>query len=169
MRIVYLLAFFSASAFAQDPAAVAAARAACGPEGVSFEVQADSSAHPMAQPGAGKALVYIIQDEGERVGGATIRTAADGVWVGANHHNSYFSFEVSPGEHHLCANWQSRLSRISRLTSLAHFQAEAGKIYFFRTRPIFGQSEFLLDLDPIDSDLGKLLVALYHRSVWRLK
>src|ERR1019366_1867895 len=64
-----------------------------------------------------KALVYVIQDIGSIncIGGCiTTKIALDGAWVGANHHNSYFSFAVDPGERHLCANWQSHFARLSQ-------------------------------------------------------
>jgi hypothetical protein len=155
------------AAFAQDPAAVSAAEAACGPKGVNFDVKDDNSQHTVGQPEAGKALVYVIQDIGvvKCIGGCiTTKIALDGAWVGANHHNSYLSFAVDPGERHLCANWQSHFD-LSRLVALAHFTAEPGRIYYFRTRGFGDKSQALFDLDPIDSDMGKFFVALYPLSV----
>jgi hypothetical protein len=37
----------------------------------------------------------------------TVRIGLDGTWAEASHGKSYFAFSVTPGEHHLCANWQS--------------------------------------------------------------
>jgi hypothetical protein len=87
----------------------------------------------------------------------------DGVWVGANHGNSYFSVSVEPGEHHVCATLQSSL--VAQRVELAHFTAAVGKIYYYRTRLIMSRSMELLDLDSIDSDQGKYLIASFPLSV----
>jgi hypothetical protein len=155
-------------AFAQDPAAVSAAQAACGATSVNFDVKNDDSQHTIAQPEAGKALVYVIQDIGSVncIGGCiTTKIALDGAWVGANHHNSYFSFAVNPGERHLCANWQSHFARLSRIVGLAHFTAEVGKVYYFRTRVLGATTTNFFDIEPIDSDQGRLFVASIPLSV----
>ncbi len=169
MRTALGLLLFTIAAFAQDPAAVSAAQAACGRTGLNFGVKDDNSQHAVEQPEAGKALVYVIQDIGAIpcIGGCiTTKVALDGTWVGANHHNSYLSFTVEPGECHLCANWQSHFARLSGLVGLAHFTAEAGKVYYFRTRAFEAyKGAAYLDLDPIDSDLGKFLVASYPLSI----
>src|SRR5208282_465796 len=122
MRIALAFVLFTMSAFAQDSSAVSSAQAACGPKDVNFDVEDDNSPHTVGQPEAGKALVYVIQDIGSMscVGGCvTTKVALDGAWIGANHHNSYLSFAVDPGERHLCANWQSHFARLSRLVGLA--------------------------------------------------
>src|ERR1700693_5983615 len=79
----------------------------------------------------------------------------------ANQHNSYFSVSVEPGEHHVCANEQSRVARLSRLVAFTHFTAEAGKVYSFRTRLIVSTSEELLDMDSLDSDEARYLMVSY--------
>jgi len=169
MRIVFAFILFTLAAFAQDPAALSAAQAACGPKGVNFDVKDDNSQHTVGQPEAGKALIYVIQDIGALncIGGCiTTKIAVDGAWVGANHHNSYFSFAVAPGEHHLCANWQSHFAMTSRVVGLAHFTAEEGRVYFFRTRTFSGSVRTtFFDIDPIDSDQGRLFVASIPLSV----
>jgi hypothetical protein len=168
MRIVLALILFTISAFAQDPAAVSAAQAACGPKGVNFDVKDDDSLHTIGQPEAGKALVYVIQDVGavNCIGGCiTTKIALDGAWVGANHHNSYFSFAVEPGERHLCANWQSHIARMSRVVGLAHFTAEAGKVYYFQTRALGLGGATFFNIEPIDSDQGRLFVASIPLSI----
>ena len=55
----------------------------------------------------------------------------DGAWVGANNGNSYFALTVDPGEHHLCASWQSSVSRAKKNIDVGSFTAEAGKVYYF--------------------------------------
>jgi len=60
----------------------------------------------------------------------------NGDWIGAVNGNSSLSGSVAPGEYHLCAQWQSRFSTRSKRLALASFNAEAGKIYYFRMRLI---------------------------------
>jgi hypothetical protein len=168
MRPALALLLFAMAAFAQDPAAISAAEAACGPKGVNFNVKDNHSQHTVGQPEAGKGLVYVIQDIGSLIcigGCITSKIALDGAWVGANHHNSYLSFAVDPGEHHLCANWQTRNEEMSRVVGLAHFTAEAGKIYYFRTRLLGVGGPTFFDFEPIDSDQGRLFVASIPLSI----
>ena len=168
MRTVLAVFFLTTFALAQDPAAIAAAESACGPKGVNFDVKDDNSQHSIARPEDGKALVYVIQEIGSVncIGGClTSKIALDGAWIGANHHNSYSVFAVAPGERHLCVNWQSHFARMSQVFGLAHFTAEAGKVYFFRTRTIGYGGPTFFDVEPIDSDLAKLLIASTPLSI----
>ena len=87
----------------------------------------------------------------------------DGAWAGADHSNSYFAVSAAPGEHHLCATLQSSL--VDDRFEFAHFTAEAGKVYFFRTRLVLSRSVELLQLEPIDSDQGNYLVAIYPLAI----
>lgn len=174
-----LLILFASFAFAQDQAAIAGAEAACGPRNVKFEVNQDATQHPVPQPETAKALVYVIEDLGQcpdcvdynkrlrliDVGQALTKVGMDGAWVGANQGSSYFFFAVNPGERHLCVNWQSRLGIRSRAFAMANFTAEEGKVYYFRTRLFPGKDDYSLDLDPVNSDRGKFLVASSAFSV----
>jgi hypothetical protein len=163
MRIAAVTILLAASAFAQ--VAPAGSTAACGRENVSFKVKLNESPHTLAQPDPGKALVYFFHDAGTNVtlGYPTVKLAIDGAWVGANHGNSYFSVSVEPGEHHVCVALQSSL--VAPRMELAHFTAEAGKAYYYRTELVMSRSVELLELDPIDSDQGKYLVAFFPLSV----
>jgi hypothetical protein len=166
MRSALILMFLAVSAFGQQESGALAA--ACGPKNTSFNVKRDESQHTLAQPDSGKAVVYFVQDIGEVncLGGCiTTKIGLDGAWVGANQHNSYFFVSVEPGEHHVCANPQSNLGRLSRMVALAHFTAEAGKVYYFRTRGSMGGTQTLFDLDPIDSDQAKYLITSNPLSV----
>jgi len=149
------------TSFAQE--AVQSARdSACGDGNVSMAVKLDDSLQPRPQPEPGKALVYFIQDTGQ--GGTlvypTTKIGIDGKWVGANKKDSYFPVAVEPGEHHLCAAIQS--SFVNSGPEFAHLTAEAGKVYYFRTRIFFaeGAAEYF-SLLPVDSDEGEYLVASY--------
>jgi len=169
MRSVLVVMLLVVCASTQESGPV---EASCGPKGTSFDIKLDKSQHPLATPEPGKARVYFVQDTGgelECFTGAsclTTRIGIDGAWVGANHHNSYFSASVEPGEHHICANWQSHVSDLNRVVAFAHFSAEEGKIYFFRTRPFGTQGNFevQLDIDPLDSDQAKHLITHYPLS-----
>ncbi len=95
----------------------------------------------------------------------TSRVAVDGDWVGANHHNSYFSLAVDPGEHHLRVRQQASIEPEPHSMALAHFAAEAGKVYYFQARMVAGRPGVLFDLDLIDSDMGKYFVATLPLSL----
>jgi len=176
MKSALVLMLLTLSAFAQQEAPAVAA--ACGPKDVKYEAKLDESQHALAQPEAGKALVYFIQDIGvvNCIGACmTTRIGVDGAWVGANQHNSYFSVSVEPGEHHVCASPQSRLlpkasaKYAGVVLALSHFAAEAGQIYYFRMRSFGAPSQMVFDMDPIDSDQAKYLMAYYPLSVSHAK
>ena len=152
MRTSLVVILLASSAVAQNKAAIAAPPATCGPATINFAVKQDQP-QPISQPESGKALVYVIQDYGH----VTIRVGLDGSWIGANQGNSHFSFSVPPGEHHLCANWQSKMADYSSLYSLANFIAEPGTIYYFRTRVWISETTLFFDLDPLNSDEGRYL------------
>jgi len=167
MRAALVLIFLAISACAQDRAAVAAAQAACGPKNTKFDARQDHTKHPTPEPDPDKALVYVVQEMGETkcTDCALTRVAVDGAWVGANQGSSYFFFWTEGGEHHLCINWQSWLEARSQAVALANFTAGAGKVYYFRTRIFPGHQDYFFDLDLINSDQGKYLVAASLFSV----
>lgn len=177
MKTSLLLTLFVASSFApvfvlaQDASAIAAAQSACGAADVKFEAKVDAIHHPTPQSDADKALVYVVQDLGEFQCQtcALTRVGLDGAWVGANPGSSYFFFNVEPGDHHLCLNWQSVLQIRSRAFSLANFTAEAGHVYYFRSRIFESRTIYYFDLDPVNDDEGKFLVASTALSVWQPK
>jgi len=171
MRSAIALILFAVSAFAQDQSSIAAAESACGSKDVEFHIKTDNSHHPVFQPEAGRALVYVVEEQKFKgIKDVTARVGLDGTWAGANHGNSYLFFSVEPGEHHLCADWMSSFLPDGRLVTLANFTAESGKIYYFRVRTCGGPASYLdrgsfegdyeavLDLEQVNSDEGKLLV-----------
>ncbi len=170
MLFIFISIFIVATfGFAQAPPS--AFPAACGPEKVNFKVTLDDSQHALAQPDAGKARVYFIHDAGtgHTLGYPTVKVAMDGAWVGANHADSYLSASVEPGEHHVCITLQS--SVVGQRVALAHFTAEADKVYYYRTLLVVtsrGSIE-MLELDAIDSDQGKYLIGAFPLSVSTVK
>ncbi len=159
MKSAFVLLFLAASAFAQDPSAISTVQAACGPKDVEFDVKQDPTQRPPAHDDTDKATLFIIGDD-VGIAHPTIRIGVDGAWVGATQTHSYFSIPVEPGEHHLCATGSQAHPKYPG-TALGHFMAEAGKKYYFRTRVTALEFQDYLDFEAIDSDQGKMLVALY--------
>jgi hypothetical protein len=162
VKMVLIAFLFGASALAQNSSS------ACGSENVSFNVTLDKShsSLPTAEPG--KATVVFIQDFGAQKLGIGVREigriGVDGSWVGAIKGNSYLSVFLEPGEHHICVNLDSEL--LGNPVEFAHFTAEAGKTYYFRSRYTSGGN---LLLAPVDSDEAKYQIAMFPLSVSRPK
>jgi hypothetical protein len=156
MKIALVALLLAASAFAQEPSDGVAS--ACGPKDASFDVKLDKTQHTLAQPEPGKALVYFIQENG----GAASKIGLDGAWVGANKSSSYFAVSVVPGEHHVCADVRTPRGVPGVPMGFLHFTAEAGRVYYFDARPLYGRYLFL---DAVDSDQAKYLIASYPQSV----
>jgi hypothetical protein len=167
-----LLAFFllTTPVFAQD----AAIAPSCGPDNAKFEVKTESRQHPFDQPVAGKALVYFVEDDSEfgSTPKPTIRVGLDGAWVGATHGDSYFYFTVDPGEHHLCASWQTAVVLgAGHPTAAAHLTAAAGALYFFRVKNKWERDFGFkgISLQPLDPDEGQLLASKFAYSTFHPK
>lgn len=150
---------------------IASAAAACGPEETKFDLKTSDAGHSLAQPEPGKALLYVIGQDGTQnifCKGCEIiaRVGLNGDWIGAVNGDSFLSSSVAPGEHHLCTQWQSRFSTRSKRLALANFNAEAGKTYYFRMRLITQGKDAppLLDMEQINSDEGKYMVLTSQTS-----
>jgi hypothetical protein len=168
MKLIFAPILFVSCALAADAGPVASA---CGPDAVRFDVSTKEPAPSGLKAEPGKALVYVVEDAMDaRV---TSRIGLDGAWVGANHRDSWLAFQAEPGEHHLCANWQPGSNNEgyppAKVTSLSNFTAEAGKVYYFRVRfrsagSLGDNWMFFFDLEPMNSDEGRFLVASYPFS-----
>jgi hypothetical protein len=169
MKTLLVISLFAASAFAQINPTVSQAEGDCGPLNVQFDAQTFQSL-PTAGPECGKALVYVVEDFRKAPGlNPTIRVGLDGAWMGATRADSYLYFSVDPGEHHLCTSWQSSLKRLSRLAAFSGFTARAGDVYYFRARITYstyggGSANMDLDLEPVNPDEGRFLVASFRLS-----
>lgn len=177
MKTVLLVFLFAISASPQD-LSVVTAESACGNDKIQFDVtkEANNGRRPLLQPEPGKAMVYVVEDQKFKVvNDVTTRVGVDGAWVGANRGNSYLSFSVEAGQHHMCADWTSGFLPNGRLVSLDTFNAEPGKIYYFRARTSASPTnskagaEASIDLDLVNEDEGKLLVASSVLSVSQQK
>lgn len=153
MKSAFIALLLATSAFAQEPSGVATP--ACGPKSGSFQVKLDKTRHALSQPDPGKALVYFIEEKGKDAFAVTTKIGIDWAWVGANKNSSYFAVSVGPGEHHVCANVQSFRGHP---IGLAHFTAQAGGIYYFDGRVVYGAvSDLYFFLSTVDSDQGRYL------------
>jgi hypothetical protein len=179
MKTLLAAVLVALPAVAADLPAVAPVKAACGPDNVKFNAS-PIGGQPAAQPEAGKALVYVVEElfrPADELITPTVRVGVDGSWVGANYGTSYLFFSVEPGEHHLCADWQSAPRWIGEKVSLTSIKVEADRTYYVRAR-VLDQgkhglldegSSVVLDLEQINSDEGQLLVATSPLSGYRQK
>jgi len=163
------LALLPASVIAQDKPSATAAAAGCGTENVKFEVKTARSQHPIGKPDAGKALVYFLQDDTDygSIPRPTTRFGLDGNWIGATQSNAYFYVSVDPGEHHVCAGWQTFVNaNTGQKSAAAHFTAEAGGAYFFIVHDHFLENHGPagMTLSPVDSDEAQLLMSKFGFS-----
>ena len=131
--------------------------AACGPADVHMKVQ-NSKSNSETPLSPGKAHVYIVgvfrRPSFEFFVDPTILIGMDGSWLGATRNRSYLEFSIEPGDHHLCAEWNSTLQK--RLPALATLKAEPGRSYYFRARIMYPGG---LDFQPLDPDEGRFLVS----------
>jgi hypothetical protein len=168
--LVLSTALLSSPLIAQDQPAQPAGAPGCGDPVAKFDVQTGKG-QSLAQPDAGKALVYFIEDDSNfgSFPKPTTRAGLDGNWVGATHGNSYLYFSVDPGVHHLCASWQSSvILGKGHVTAAAHFTAEAGSVYYFEVKNKFFRADTAamtdVTLTPMDSDEGQMLANKYRFS-----
>jgi len=172
--VAILFPLFASPLHAQDQASAARAAAGCGPDQVNFDVKSDKKHHPAPKPEPGKALVYVFQDvkEGDALnfGSPTTKVGLDGAWVGANHGNSYFFFSSDPGNHHVCAAWQSSLPEYAKLASAADLAVEVGKSYYLLVR-VKDRPDHLPDvkMEHIDPAEAQLLIASSSLSTSHVK
>ncbi|MFZ0579987.1 MAG: DUF2846 domain-containing protein [Candidatus Acidiferrales bacterium] len=158
-RILFVILLFASSSWTQTNIPLSQPEDACGPANVNFNVKFDYQGQHLPAYDATKALVYFVQTQNVSViNDFTIRIAVDGAWVGANRADSYFFATVEPGEHHLCARWQSKFAR-AQIITLNDLDAEAGKTYYFRIRITGGDhGVFLFDLLKTNADEARLLI-----------
>jgi hypothetical protein len=154
----------------------------CGDDKVRFDVKTQKDPPPAPAPGAGKAQFVFVEtmDKGDKYHhclacDATTRVGLDGAWVGANHGDSYFTLDVDPGPHNVCADWQSITAQIDRKSGEATVNAEAGKVYYFQiavvvheaSNPNLSVREMMFA--PIPPQNGELLLKQSALSFWTQK
>jgi len=140
---------------------------ACGDDKTIFDVKTEKDQPPPAPPDTGSAQIVFIEEFDHGPGfcvecDVTTRIGVDGNWVGANRGNSYFAYTVTPGLHHLCGNWQSKVGDLRKKVGLASVNAEAGKVYYFgikvRERQYKTGMVYELSVAALDEDEGKYLM-----------
>ena len=109
---------------------------ACGDDSVKFDVDTKENQPAPAPPPAGKAQIVFFESYEKNmpvIGGAPIvRFGVDGAWAGADRGDSYFTMNLDPGVHHLCASLQTVSGRMKKNSvGMDSFTAEAGKIYYY--------------------------------------
>lgn len=171
-RIVFLVCSLALSSIAAAPGCAQDAPG-CGSANVKFDVKTGHEKPAAPAPASTKAVVFFLQDDVkfESRPRPTTRFGIDGNWVGATQANSYFFVSVDPGEHHLCASWQNRVSVgiPLRPTAALHFNAEAGKTYYFRAKDIGRGSPSPspiaeVILEKMDSDEAQVLMGSFEYS-----
>jgi hypothetical protein len=174
MKSALVAVLLICSAWAQDKPTGVAVAPGCGPIDAKFDVKTDKTQHPIVAAESGKAVVYFVEDDSHFQSNPkpTTRIGVDGSWVGANHGSSYFYFPVEPGEHHLCASWQSWIGAGTRnKAAAAHFTAEAGSVYYFTVKNTWLRESMIMGIEllPLDSDEGQLLASKFSFSTSHAK
>jgi hypothetical protein len=174
-EFIFLALLMAMPVFGQDQTTDLRTAAGCGPSETQFSVKSDHTLHAVRQPEPGKALVYVIE-QGRPEGGeakVTVRVGLNGNWMGANYGESYLSFDVAPGEHHVCVDWQSSLKSRQKLSGAAELTAESGKTYYFRAEVVLTQAteshDERLSIKAVDAPEGMLLVSKSAQSAWKMK
>ena len=72
------------------------------------------------------------------------------------------------GEHHLCVTPQGHAGSRDE-TTLANFNAEAGKSYYFLRRHYSTRDDYFVEMTQLNTDEGKFLVSDSPYSVSHLK
>jgi len=88
--------------------------------------------------------------------------------VGAQHHDSWLSFSLQPGSHHLCADLQGERGQSAerKRISLTSFMAEPSTVHYFRVRTTldYQLGWTTVDVEAVNRDEGELLVTSYPPS-----
>jgi hypothetical protein len=148
---------------------------ACGSDGTKFSIHTQKNQTTPAGPDAGLARIVFIEQI-EKQGpdlcfncNVETRFGVDGKWVGANKGNSYFIYDLPPGEYHLCVNWQSHIHSLAKNVGVGSINVEAGDVYYFEARVVmkqrdagFGRTEDVnrLALTQLSEDEGKYAVKI---------
>jgi hypothetical protein len=140
----------------------------CGKDEIKFDIKV--STPPEGQPSAdiappkeGKAQIIFIETlntEGLNPTTPSVRFGLDGEWVGANKGYSHFAVDVAPGEHNVCANWQSDWPDDAKKVAMGTFTAEAGKTYYYEIKIVRlagegSKMDFFFDLKQLGGIEGR--------------
>jgi hypothetical protein len=145
---------------------------ACGASKTNFTVTRSTAPFSPQPVPAGKALVYIVEAMPDySFVTKKVNIGLDGTWLGATDSQTYISFAVSQGTHHLCTVYQGHLASMDDegRTLLLHLDAEPGKVYYFRYHALFlKDSPGIAFFDQVDEDEGLfLLQSSFHATSTR--
>jgi hypothetical protein len=146
---------------------------ACGDDKVKFNVSHEKGQPAPVAPAGDKAQIVFVEEMDKNAPclgcSVTTRIGVDGAWVGANQGNSYFAVPLTPGEHHVCTDWQSAFGSLKAKIGLTSFTAEAGKTYYYKIKVTMKQlsqntMDRELELVPMTEDEGKYGVKAFPLS-----
>ena len=168
MRNILLLALVCAApVYGQNATTDFRTGAGCGPGKTQYDVTLNAPDKGVIAPSPGKARVYVIEIVGANNTGVTTRVGEDGNWVGAITGRGYTSFEVDPGNHNICADWQSIQKARQQDGGAIEMKAEAGRTYYFVVGVLVQALDFTLT--EVDEAGGQWLLSISGKSVWTQK
>lgn len=140
---------------------------ACGPMGTRFSVHEGSPQPSLSVPSKTRARIVVFSEAISGQAGCWLsnRVGIDGNWIGAACMESYISTDIAPGKHRLCVDLQKRKS--AKYTALYEFTAETGRIYYFRAQTMLISLD--IELEPVNTEEGRLLLAVRNASVSEVK
>lgn len=166
-KIMLLVLVCAAPVYGQNATTDFRTGAGCGPQKTQYEVTLDAPDKGVIAPSPGKARVYVIEIVGTNNTGATTRVGVDGNWMGANTGKGYISFEVDPGGHNICSDWQSILKARQQDGGAMVMRAEEGRTYYFVVGILVQALDF--NLTEVDEAEGQWLLSISQKSVWTQK
>jgi hypothetical protein len=173
MRLQLIVLALGGSLLAAAQARATVLPDACGDDKVKFNVDRQKGQPAPSLASSDKAMVVFVEelDKNQPCLGCavTTRVGVDGAWVGANQGNSYFAVTLTPGEHHVCTDWQSAFGSLKSKIGLTSFTAEAGKTYYYKIKVTMmtlskEATDRELELVPLTEDEGKYGIKAYPLS-----
>lgn len=133
---------------------------ACESLDTHYKTETDKTTHPMPEPPADKALIYVVRPT---MGGNKVQTklAVDGQFKGVNRGNNYFFFTIEPGMHYFCSQSENK--------STLSLKVEAGKTYYLQQKIKLGFIKARNKLVAISEAEGKEALGKCHPSTWEEK
>jgi len=159
-------------AFGQSPV-VNPFTAACGPQPANYVVTHEAGSSAAVRVPADKAMVYVIEQMPDYPFiTKKVNVGLDGAWIGATDAQSYISFTIDPGVHHMCAVYQGKAAGMDSEGHilLLHLKAEAGKTYYVRYHAFFSkETPGIAFFELVDEDEGQLLLQRSEHATSVLK
>ena len=144
----------------QEESSKAIETKACGDKEVNYSQTTEKNNHTMGVLTADKALIYVLRPT--LLGKPTqSKLAVDGEWMGVNRGNSYFFFQVVPGEHYFC-------SRVENHSAIA-LTVEAGKTYYLQQEMQPGMMKGRTSLRVMDEAEAQKKLPKLEISTWEVK